>query len=392
MASNPVDVIIVDGVPVTKSDVRAYEKLRVRKRMGDATEVRNTRLSGQYGGLYISSLQSNFDLDAADTTTPDDGATCIIDFDGNRFKKVNGAGSGLPGGTDRQVQFNNLGNFGGSASFVWDGAALRVPKAVGGTGAGSSLELQSTTGVGTTDFIRALVGSNGATEAWRVLTDGSVGIGTPTPLAKFTINRNAVVTVPSPGSNVVMHIVGADTQSTQIIMDSFSAGPGFFSRRSGGTLASPSAIASGNSIGSFNSAGRYDASNYSGVTGSFNFMAEENFTSTAWGTKFTLGTTPIGGPVRTVGLTQWGSAGVSIGSALSDPGTGNLSVAGAIQTGSFTVATLPAGVAGRMVYCSNCRVFNGAGTQESGGAGTGGHVSYNGFAWKIAGTNVTAVA
>jgi hypothetical protein len=37
-------------------------------------------------------------------------------------------------------------------------------------------------------------------------------------------------------------------------------------------------------------------------------------------------------------------------------------------------------------------VFNGAGVQEGAGSGTGGFVTYNGSAWKIAGTNVTAVA
>jgi hypothetical protein len=60
---------------------------------------------------------------------------------------------------------------------------------------------------------------------------------------------------------------------------------------------------------------------------------------------------------------------------------------------SYTVATLPtAGTAGRMAYASNCRAFNGAGTQEAAGAGTGSLVIDNGSAWKIAGTNVTAVA
>lgn len=63
-----------------------------------------------------------------------------------------------------------------------------------------------------------------------------------------------------------------------------------------------------------------------------------------------------------------------------------------LKSGSFTVAGLPAGTTGASVYCSNCRVFNGAGVQEGGGAGTGGRVDYNGTAWKIAGTNVTAVA
>lgn len=59
---------------------------------------------------------------------------------------------------------------------------------------------------------------------------------------------------------------------------------------------------------------------------------------------------------------------------------------------SYTVAGLPTGSAGMTVYCSNLRVFNGAGTQEGAGLGTGGTVTHNGTAWKISGTNVTAVA
>lgn len=59
----------------------------------------------------------------------------------------------------------------------------------------------------------------------------------------------------------------------------------------------------------------------------------------------------------------------------------------------YTVGTLPAaGTAGRVTYCSDLRVFNGAGTQEGAAAGTGGLVVDNGSAWKIMGTNVTAVA
>lgn len=63
-----------------------------------------------------------------------------------------------------------------------------------------------------------------------------------------------------------------------------------------------------------------------------------------------------------------------------------------LRFATYTVASLPAGSTGDTVFASNCRVFNGAGVQEGAGAGTGGLVTYNGAAWKIAGTNVTAVA
>lgn len=63
------------------------------------------------------------------------------------------------------------------------------------------------------------------------------------------------------------------------------------------------------------------------------------------------------------------------------------------HAGSFTVGALPTpGVAGRTAWASNCRAFNGAGTQEGPATGTGSLVVDNGSAWKIAGTNVTAVA
>ena len=61
---------------------------------------------------------------------------------------------------------------------------------------------------------------------------------------------------------------------------------------------------------------------------------------------------------------------------------------------SYTVATLPApGAAGRVVFCSNARMqTTTAGALEAAGAGTGGLVTDNGSAWKIAGTNITALA
>lgn len=58
----------------------------------------------------------------------------------------------------------------------------------------------------------------------------------------------------------------------------------------------------------------------------------------------------------------------------------------------YTVSTLPAGAAGVVAFAADLRVFNGAGTQEGAAAGTGGGVEHNGTAWKIPGTNVTAVA
>ncbi len=88
MANHPIDDAIVDGSPVSKGTVRSYAKARERLRFADANEVRATKLTGHFGGIYISSLKGFFDIETTDTTSPDDGLDVIIDFDGNRFHRV----------------------------------------------------------------------------------------------------------------------------------------------------------------------------------------------------------------------------------------------------------------------------------------------------------------
>lgn len=122
MTANPTDLVYVDGVAVSKASVRSFDKTRVRQRMADPTEVRNTSLSGQFAGIYIRSLQGIFDLDTLDTTTPDDGTNCVVDFDGNRFKIV----SVVVADTERTV------TAAGSVTIVFDDAdVILIKKTVG---------------------------------------------------------------------------------------------------------------------------------------------------------------------------------------------------------------------------------------------------------------------
>lgn len=59
--------------------------------------------------------------------------------------------------------------------------SVTSPLLLGGTGTGSTLSLQSTSGVGATDAINFKVGNNGATTAMTILTGGQIGIGTASP-------------------------------------------------------------------------------------------------------------------------------------------------------------------------------------------------------------------
>lgn len=78
-----------------------------------------------------------------------------------------------------------------------------VPLVIGGTAVGSGLTIQSTSATGTTDFIKFLTGNNGATEAMRIIHNGSVGIGTTSPTASLS-----VIGTNSSTNNRVLNIVG----------------------------------------------------------------------------------------------------------------------------------------------------------------------------------------
>jgi hypothetical protein len=84
---NPIDLVIIDGVRVSKAGERGFEKARHRLRMFDANEVRATDLSAQSGGIEIDG--AIYLLDTSDSTTEDDGFVCIIDAKGNRFINEN---------------------------------------------------------------------------------------------------------------------------------------------------------------------------------------------------------------------------------------------------------------------------------------------------------------
>ena len=75
-----------------------------------------------------------------------------------------------------------------------------VPAVIGGTAVSSTLTLQSTSGVGTTDSIALKVGNNGATTAMTINTSGNVGIGsTSLTDISFRVSKNITGSASSQG-------------------------------------------------------------------------------------------------------------------------------------------------------------------------------------------------
>ena len=89
---HPAEMVYPTGSNVAKADVIADDKLHNR-RVADADAIRNGDWAGQYGLLFVASLNGWFKVDTGDTTTADNGTTVIVDANGLRFKKVGGDGN-----------------------------------------------------------------------------------------------------------------------------------------------------------------------------------------------------------------------------------------------------------------------------------------------------------
>jgi len=88
MAGNPHPASVAFGAgDVSKAAVIADDKMKNR-RVADADEIRNGNWAGQFGLLFVASLNAWFKVDTSDTTSADDGTSIIVDANGLRFKRV----------------------------------------------------------------------------------------------------------------------------------------------------------------------------------------------------------------------------------------------------------------------------------------------------------------
>ncbi len=126
MADDPVDLAFVDAVDVAKVDVRSLLKNYYELRVSQPSIIQNNDFSGRTGGIYVRSIRVHFEVDLADTTTADDGAQCLVDTAGNRWKAIDGRGTttidfgAFPGTGDASVAVTGLkGIVAGAVVHAW---------------------------------------------------------------------------------------------------------------------------------------------------------------------------------------------------------------------------------------------------------------------------------
>jgi hypothetical protein len=85
MPGDPHPLAVVYGAGnVDKAAVIADGKIGYRRIVADNNEIRNTDLSGQYGGLYVRATRRRYYLDT-ESIASDDDESVIIDAAGNHF-------------------------------------------------------------------------------------------------------------------------------------------------------------------------------------------------------------------------------------------------------------------------------------------------------------------
>jgi hypothetical protein len=123
--------------------------------------------AGHHAG--VPSLTANDSFNAG-ALFYDDTATCMKFYDGSTWTCIGSGGSGSPGGTNTNIQFNNSSTFGGSPNFTFDPATGVVALAGAGyfESSGTDGGFNATTSAHT-DAIQALMG--GVTAKWLIATD-----------------------------------------------------------------------------------------------------------------------------------------------------------------------------------------------------------------------------
>lgn len=381
----------VDGQHVDKDDVRDS----FRDYVGHYYTVSEVQALTTGGARFISIAGRPYVLDAADTTTADDGIDTIVSADGKRYKSVSWSYAlRVPDGTAALpgVRFGSDPDNGiyRSGTNLWHlvggGVAIASINASGlglGTSPGYPLDVYGRVRFGSS-FAASGTPSFDLTSP--AITSAGVGI-----TQRMYLPNKSVT------SNEANYFIGLDVQTTAptvsagvtdsgyrmgLRFDALLVGAGF-----AGSMGSLYGISS--SAGLYtNVASTASVTNvfgnrlnlYTGVVGSVITNLYGLYLDTVGSGTVT---NPWGVYVNSASLKNYFAGDVGVGKT---PGC-KLDVEGVIRPRTYTVGTLPAVVAGGLLYVSDGRK-NG----EGAGFGTGVLVFGDGSAWRAVDTGATVAA
>ncbi len=164
-----------------------------------------------------------------------------------------------------------------STATTADVKGLEIDQSGAVTGTGYGLHVEKT-GISTTN-VGGYFSASGATNNYGLIVEnGSVGIGTTSPIAQLHLSAET------------------GTVANSVYIDKYEGAPNILGRRANGTTAIPTQVLSGDQLFGFGARPYFsDTANFSSASlGSSAFFAAENLTSTAKGTYFSIYTTTIG--------------------------------------------------------------------------------------------------
>lgn len=217
--------------------------------------------------------------------------------------------------------------------------SLTTPLRLGGSAAGSTAEIRSTSGTGSGDSVFITGGTNGATRIATFLGTGLSGFGSAAGAAVPTnttvvISRNATTVDAAQGTLTnLLHLVGNTGEQTSMELDSFGSLPGISFRAAGTSASAKTAVTALSFLGSFFASG-WDGTTY-GFGAELIFKAGETFDATHHGTFTSLFGVASGSTTLTEYIRVQMSGGVSIGNVTVDPGAGVVAANGFV---SYTAA------------------------------------------------------
>lgn|GEM_PF-1600861 len=303
-------------------------------------------VDGTGGGYIIAHPDSTL------TQCADPGALELVAYgssgSGTYFNKVRiAARNGVGTITDLAV----LGTSGITCS-----VNLTVATVFGGSAAGSTLNLQSTSnGAPSGDKITM---TTGGSVRWTMLSSGNIGFGTETnPTQGFwTYSKNVSTGFSASGVTTNgLVFVGADSASGGYATFTFAqAGINQFMRAEG-TGASPTALGAGSLIGGIVAGGATGAATWTSATkGRILFVSTESgvWSSTNQGCGIEFDTTAAGGTTRAQAMLL--KAGLIIGAGTTDPGAGALQAsAGITSTGATSGIGYATGAGGTVTQATS---------------------------------------